>query len=108
MRTIFHGAHIGSIILFLLAQACTSRSIPPPQTKAKVIRTRHLPTDTSSPTTTPRPAEATLTEFARQAEGTRQVLVDTQVALEQNADATALSATRQISSANIMVLSCSP
>jgi hypothetical protein len=37
------------------------------------------------------PAQETLTEFASQAEGTRQVLADTQVALEMNADATATS-----------------
>jgi hypothetical protein len=50
-----------------------------------------LPTGTSTATATLRPAEATLTEFARQAEGTRQVLEETQVALKQNADATSTS-----------------
>jgi hypothetical protein len=38
-----------------------------------------------------RPAQKTLTEFASQAQGTRQVLADTQVALEMNANATATS-----------------
>jgi hypothetical protein len=50
-----------------------------------------MPTATPSATATLRPAEATLTEFARQAEGTRQVLADTQEAFEQNANATATS-----------------
>lgn len=91
MRTIPSVLQLGSVILILLVQACTSPSIPLPPATVSSTNTEPLPTDTSSPTATPRPAQATLTEFALQAEGTRQVLVDTQVALEQNADATATS-----------------
>ena len=91
MRSISRLSHVGTIVLFLLLQACASPSLAPPQATESQTSTKPLPTDTNTPTATPRPAEATRTEFARQAEGTRQVLVDTQVALAQNADATATS-----------------
>lgn len=91
MRTIPNVFHVGSIILLLLVQACASPSTSLSQVTESATSTKPLPTDTSTATATRRPAEATLTEFGRQAEGTRQVLVDTQVALDQNADATATS-----------------
>src|SRR5215211_1791374 len=83
-------SHVGLIILILLVQACASP--PLPTSEPTIIPTStEPPTATRTATATSRPAEATLTEFARQAEGTRQVLADTQVALEQNANATATS-----------------
>ena len=91
MRTIPNFFIIGVIAPLLLVQACSGSSSPPPQATESATNTQPLPTETSSPTVTLRPAEATLTEFARQADGTRQVLVETQVALEQNADATSTS-----------------
>ena len=68
--------------IVLLAHACSS---------APVTTSEATVNSTSTFTPTPRPAEPILTEFAWQAEGTRQVLADTQVALEQNANATATS-----------------
>ena len=85
-------SHFASVaILLLLTQACASPPIATPQIIESPTSTEPLPTGTNTPTVTPRPAEATQTEFARQAEGTRQVLVETQVALKQNADATGTS-----------------
>jgi hypothetical protein len=82
--------HAGSFLILLLAQACTSLAAPSPQatTSPTVEPTR---TSTSTVTATLHPAQARLTEFAHQAEGTRRVLADTQVALDQSADATSTS-----------------
>jgi eukaryotic-like serine/threonine-protein kinase len=82
--------YIAFSALLLLTHACGSQSVA---THEATISPTAEPTLTSTPTATasPLPAQATLTEFARQAEGTRQVLADTQVALEQNANATATS-----------------
>ena len=79
-----------SVVLIVLTYACGS---PPIAKTEATVSPSPEPTLTSSPTATasPLPAQATLTEYARQAEGTRQVLVETQVALEQNANATATS-----------------
>jgi hypothetical protein len=84
-------SHVGSIILLLLIQACASPPLPTSEPTVSSSSTEPPPTATRTATATLHPAEATLTEFARQAEGTRQILADTQVALEQNANATATS-----------------
>jgi hypothetical protein len=76
--------------LFVLLHACGSRPVETPQVTASPTAEPTL-TQTPTATSSPLPAQATLTEFARQAEGTRQVLADTQVALEQNANATGTS-----------------
>lgn len=82
--------HFISSALLLLTYAC---SRPPVATLEATVSPTAKPTFTSTPTATssPLPAQATATEFARQAEGTRQVLVNTQVALEQNVNATSTS-----------------
>ena len=83
-------SYFATTVLLLWAQGCASLPALLPQATLSPTATITL---TASPTatSTPHPAQATLTEFARQAEGTRQVLAETQVALEQNADATATS-----------------
>lgn len=73
----------------LLTLACAAFTIPglkPGFTATAIIPV--APTGTRTATATLLPAHATLTEYARQAEGTRRVLADTQVALMQNIDAT--------------------
>jgi hypothetical protein len=70
--------------------ACGNRPEATPQAAVSPTAEPTL-TSTTTATPSPLPAQATLTEFAWQAEGTRQVLVNTQVALEQNANATATS-----------------
>jgi hypothetical protein len=77
-------------VVIVLTCGCGSPSIA---TTEMTVSPTPEPTLTSSPTATssPLPTQATLTEYARQAEGTREVLVETQVALEQNANATATS-----------------
>ena len=82
--------HFALSAVLLLTQACGS---PPAATPVAALTWTLEPTRTSTATFTAtlRPAEATSTEFARQAEGTRQVLADTQVAMEQNANATSTS-----------------
>jgi hypothetical protein len=92
MRTIptLSLSQVGLAVFLLLAQACTSLTALSPQTTiTSSPTTQPTLTTTSTATATLDPAQARLTEFALQAEGTRQVLADTQVALEQNANATA-------------------
>jgi hypothetical protein len=77
---------------FLLMQACgvfPSRSPEVDSTATFIKQSRLISTSTTTVTATLVPAQATLTEFASQAEGTRQVLAETEVSMQQNADATA-------------------
>ena len=84
------------VILLVLTLACAAFPIPgfDAEFTATAIQ-QALPSGISTATLVPadtetlNPAQATLTEYARQAEGTRQVLADTEVALRQNIDATA-------------------
>lgn len=91
MRIVPCLCYVASAMLLLLVQACASVSQPTGQETTSPTETKPAPTATKTATRTLRPAEATLTEFAHQAEGTRQVLADTQLALDLNADATATS-----------------
>jgi hypothetical protein len=79
-------------IFLLLLQACGALPIRSPEVESTVTavkQSRLISTSTATVTETIVPAQATLTEFARQAEGTRQALVETEVSMQQNADATA-------------------
>ena len=81
-------------IFILLTLACGAFPIPVLEfestaTVVKPVTPTSSITTTATLTETLSPAQATLTEYARQAEGTRQVLADTEVALMQNIDATA-------------------
>jgi hypothetical protein len=82
--------HFTVSALLLLSHACSGRPVAAP-VAALTWTLEPTRTSTATFTATLRPAEATSTEFARQAEGTRQVLADTQVAMEQNANATSTS-----------------
>lgn len=85
-------SYFGLAILGLLIQACGAFPVSSPEAEVRTV-TESSPTSTVTSTATATatviPAHATLTEYARQAEGTRQVLMDTQVAVNQSADATA-------------------
>jgi hypothetical protein len=85
-------SYFGLALLILLILACGAFPIPGLElTFTATVTKSAIPTNTSTSTATSTlsPAQAALTEFARQAEGTRQVLADTQVALVQNNNATA-------------------
>lgn len=77
-------------VLLLLASGCGVVASPSPAPEPAVTATEQgTSTGTSTITATLGPADIALTEYARQAEGTRQVLVETEVALKQSIDATA-------------------
>ena len=96
MRTIrsYQTLCFGLAIFILLTQACRAFPIPASEfeSTATVVKTA-APTSsmtaTATLTETLSPAQAALTEYARQAEGTRQVLAETEIALRQSIDATA-------------------
>ena len=96
MRTIrnYRMLRLSLTILILLTLACGAFSAPVVESESTVTVVKSAtPTSSIAPTTTftetLSPAQAALTEYARQAEGTRQVLGITEVALKQSVDATA-------------------
>ena len=96
MRTIrnYRILCFGLATIILLTLACGAFPIPVLEfestaTVVKPAAPTSSITTTATLTETLSPAHATLTDYARQAEGTRQVLADTQVALMQKIDATA-------------------
>lgn len=97
MSTTHQQHRISSVVLtacLALTLACGSFQIPNPvfeTTATEQVRPTSSPSATSTPTETATlsAAQLELTEFASQAEGTRQVLAMTEVALLQSIDATA-------------------
>jgi hypothetical protein len=86
--------YFASIFFIMITLACAiipSAGVEPNFTATEPAPPRISPSATSTPTETATlsPAQLKLTEFASQAEGTRQVLVETEVALLQSIDATA-------------------
>lgn len=98
MRALLHRRlfFLGLMTVIVFTLSCGVFSNPglePGFTATLVEPTPPISTSTAilapSVTETLSPARSTLTEYARQAEGTRQVLADTEVALMQNLNATA-------------------
>ena len=86
----YHPLCFGLATIILLTLACGAFPIPVLEIESTGTVVKPVTsTPTSTTTATLSPAQATLTEYAVQAEGTRQVLADTQVALMQKIDATA-------------------
>lgn len=86
----------GLVTLILLTLACVAFPTPvfefeSTATVVKPAAPTSSITTTATLTETLSPAQAILTEYARQAEGTRLVLADTEVALRQSIDATAIA-----------------
>lgn len=85
---------LGLVICVVLTLACGALPTSGREselTATELVRPTISPSPTSTPTETATlsPAQLELTQFASQAEGTRQVLVETEVALLQSIDATA-------------------